>query len=63
MNSLEALFEQQKQIEKDLEVLRILKKHIEINGYTYDDKDQKCIDMLIPESDKNYSKIKEWLER
>ena len=50
------------QIEKDLEVLEILKKHIEINGYTYDEKDQKCIDMLIPESDKDYSKIKEWLE-
>ena len=50
-------------IKKDLEILEILKKHIEINGYTYDEKDQKCIDMLIPESDKDYSKIKEWLER
>ena len=49
-------------IKKDLDILEILKKHIEINEYTYDEKDQNCIDMLIPESDKNYSKIKEWLE-
>lgn len=49
-------------IEKDLVMLEILKKHIEMNEYTYDEKEQKCIDMLIPESDKNYSKIKEWLE-
>ena len=54
--------EEYETIEKDLEMLKILKKHIEINGYTYDEKDQKCIDMLIPESDKNYSKIKGWLE-
>ena len=50
-------------ISKDLYMLEILKKHIEINGYTYDEKDQKCIDMLIPESDKDYRVIKEWLER
>ena len=51
------------EISKDLYMLEILKKHIEINGYTYDEKDQKCIDMLIPESDKDYRVIKEWLER
>ena len=50
------------EISKDLDILEILKKHIEINEYTYDEKDQNCIDMLIPESNKNYSKIKEWLE-
>lgn len=49
-------------IMKDLEILEILKKHIEINGYTYDEKDQKCIDMLIPESNQCFKKIKEWLE-
>ena len=51
------------EISKDLEILEILKKHIEINGYTYDEKDQKCIDMLIPESNQCFKEIKEWLGR
>lgn len=54
-------------IEKDLEVLEILKKYIDfinchyIDGY-YNEKGQTYIDILIPESDKNYAIIKEWLE-
>lgn len=51
------------QIEKDLEVLEILKKHIEINEYRFNEKDQSCIDILIPQSDECFIKIKEWLER
>lgn len=52
-----------KNIEKDLEILEILKKHIQINEYNYQDEDQKCIDILMPESDENYNIIKEWLEK
>ena len=62
MNSLEALFEQYKQIEKDLEVLKILKEHVAINKCIYDDtKMIKCIEIVILEGDINYSKIQEWL--
>lgn len=49
-------------IMKDLEILEILKKHIEINECNYDDKDQNCIDVLIPESNQCFKEIKEWLE-
>lgn len=49
-------------IEKDLEILEILKKHIEINEYRFNEKDQSCIDILIPQSDECFIKIKEWLE-
>ena len=48
-------------IEKDLEVLEIIKKYITFSDYHYNDKDQNCIDILIPESDENYRVIKEWL--
>ena len=51
------------QIEKDLEVLKILKEHAAINKCIYDDtKMSNCIEIVILEGDKNYSKIKEWLE-
>ena len=50
-------------IKKDLEILEILKKHIEINECNYDDKDQNCIDVLIPESNQCFKEIKEWLDR
>lgn len=64
MNSLEALFEQYKQIEKDLEVLKILKEHAAINKCIYDDtKMSNCIEIVILEGDINYNFIKEWLER
>ncbi len=49
-------------IEKDLEVLEIIKKYITFSDYHYNEKDQNCIDILIPESDENYRVIKEWLE-
>ena len=49
-------------IEKDLEILEILKKHIEINEYRFNEKDQSCIDILIPQSDECFIEIKEWLE-
>ena len=48
---------------KDLEVLDIFKKHIQFNDYCFNDKDQNCIDILIPESDDDYKVIKEWLEK
>lgn len=51
------------QIEKDLEVLKILKEHVAINKCIYDDaKMINCIEIVILEGDMNYSKIKEWLE-
>lgn len=49
-------------IEKDLEILEILKKHIEINEYRFNEKNQSCIKILIPQSDECFIKIKEWLE-
>ena len=51
-----------RKIEKDLEILEILKKHIEINEYRFNEKDQSCIDILIPQSDECFIEIKEWLE-
>ena len=52
------------QIEKDLEVLKVLKEHAAINKCIYDDtKMSNCIEIVILEGDINYSKIKEWLER
>ena len=55
-------------IKKDLEVLEILKNYIDFinchytDGY-YNEKGQTYIDLLIPESDKNYAIIKEWLKK
>ena len=49
-------------IEKDLEILEILKKHIEINEHRFNEKGQSCIDILIPQSDECFIEIKEWLE-
>ena len=55
--------EEYETIEKDLEVLEILKEHVAINKCIYDDtKMIKCIEIVILEGDINYSKIKEWLE-
>ena len=51
-----------RKIEKDLEILEILKKHIEINEYRFNEKDQSCINILIPQSDECFIEIKEWLE-
>ena len=48
-------------IEKDLEVLEILKNYIDY--FTYRDTDeQSCINIVIPEDVMNYTIIKEWLE-
>ena len=50
-------------IEKDLEILEILKEHVAINKCIYDDtKMSNCIEIVILEGDMNYIKIKEWLE-
>lgn len=55
--------EEYETIEKDLEVLKVLKEHVAINKCIYDDtKMSKCIEIVILEGDINYSKIKEWLE-
>ena len=48
-------------IKQDLKVLEILKNYIDF--YTCRDTDgQSCINIVIPESVKNYTIIKEWLE-
>ena len=48
-------------IEQDLKVLEILKNYIDF--YTCRDTDGlSCINIVIPESVKNYTIIKEWLE-
>ena len=55
--------EEYETIEKDLEVLKVLKEHVAINKCIYDDaKMSNCIEIVILECDINYSKIKEWLE-
>ena len=49
-------------IEKDLEVLKMLKNYIDF--YTYRDTDSdSCINIVIHESVKIYPIIKEWLEK
>ena len=46
---------------KDLEILEILKNHIDF--YTCRDTDgQSCINIVIHEDVKNYTIIKDWLE-
>ena len=57
--------EEYETIEKDLEVLEILKNNIKIEDCKYDNnnKAKKRFFVFIVEIDKNYSKIKEWLER
>ena len=48
-------------IRKDLEVLKMLKNYIDF--YTYHDTDSdSCINIVITESVKNYTIIKEWLK-
>lgn len=48
-------------VKKDLEVLKMLKNYIDF--YTCRDTDgQSCINIVIPESVKNYTIIKEWLD-
>lgn len=51
-------------IEKDLEILRILKEYIKINDckFANSNKSNKCIIMFIPEMVEDYRVIKEWLE-
>ena len=57
-------FEELKIIEKDLEVLRILKEYIKINDCKFNNsnKSNECIFMLIPEMEEDFKKIKDWLE-
>ena len=46
-------------IEKDLEILEILKKHYDINSLTTSL--DSFISIFIYKTDKNFEKIKEWL--
>ena len=55
--------EEYETIEKDLEMLEILKKNIKIENCKQDEKEHTCIFMLILDSEENYKVIKEWLER
>lgn len=55
--------EEYETIEKDLEVLEIIKERIALNECICDSKNKKCIDLIILEGDKDYSKIKDWLNR
>ena len=47
-------------IEKDLEILDILKKHYDINSLTLSL--ESFISLYIYKDDKDFNKIKEWLE-
>ena len=51
-------------IEKDLEILRILKEYIKISDCKFekDNRAGQCILMFIPEMVEDYRVIKEWLE-
>ena len=55
--------EEYEKIEKDLEVLEILKKHIEINKYGTDAGDKKAIDLLIFEDDEDFKTINDYISR
>ena len=57
--------EEYETIEKDLEVLEILKKNIKLNKYKYDNesKVKKHFFVFIAEIDKDYRVIEEWLGR
>ena len=48
-------------IEKDLELLEILKKHYNINSLTISL--DSFISITINKTDKDFEKIKEWLEK
>ena len=47
-------------VEKDLEILDILKKHYDINSLTLSL--ESFISLYIYKEDKDFNKIKEWLE-
>ena len=49
------------EIEKDLEMLEILKKHYNINSLTVSL--DSFISITINKTDKDFEKIKEWLEK
>lgn len=57
--------EEYETIEKDLEVLEILKKSIKLNKYKYDNENKvkKHLFVFIAEIDKDYRVIKEWLDQ
>ena len=55
--------EEYEKIKKDLEVLEILKKHIEINIYGTDAGDKKAIDILIFEDDENFGTINNYISK
>ena len=55
--------EEYEKIKNDLEVLEILKKHIEINMYGTDAGDKKAIDILIFEDDENFNTINNYISK
>ena len=55
--------EEYEKIKKDLEILEILKKHIEINMYGTDSRDKKAIDLLIFEDDENFNTINNYISK
>ena len=55
--------EEYEKIKKDLEVLEILKKHIEINMYGTDAGDKKAIDILIFEDDESFNTINNYISK
>ena len=54
------LIEAKEKIEKDLEILEILKKHYDVNSLTTSL--DSFISIFIYKTDKDFEKIKEWLE-
>lgn len=55
--------EEYEKIKKDLEVLEVLKKHIEINMYGTDAGDKKTVDILIFEDDEDFKTINDYISR
>lgn len=55
--------EEYEKIKKDLEVLEILKEHIEINIYGTDAGDKKTVDILIFEDDEDFKTINDYISR
>lgn len=66
-SSIEEIDKAIETIEKDLEILEILKKHMSIsNDYHFDNNSEECIECILIEDltirKEEYDKIKEWLE-
>ena len=60
-DELQETYEAREAIKKDLELLEILKKHYNINSLTVSS--DSFISITINKNDKDFEKIKEWLEK